>query len=113
MGNSTNPNTTVTMNGNETVTANFSPITTEVPWTLQLDGTAIGGLNYTMTEAFFEEGVAHHGAALGMTAPCLRAVTIPIAACHCGCSAVGLTIKWNTELALSMMPWLPQGTTLR
>ena len=30
---------------------------------------------------------------IGMTAPCLRAVTIPIAACHCGCSAVGLTIK--------------------
>ena len=63
VGNSTNANTTVTMNGSETVTANFSPITTEVPWTLQLDGTAIGGLNYTMTEAFFEEGVAHHGAA--------------------------------------------------
>ena len=63
VGNSTNANTTVTMNGNQTVTANFSPITTEVPWTLQLDGTAIGGLNYTMTEAFFKRSVAHHGAA--------------------------------------------------
>ena len=44
--------------------SNIDIYTTEVPsWTLQLDGTAIGGANFTMTQQFFAEGVAHHGAA--------------------------------------------------
>jgi len=44
--------------------SNIDIYSTEVPsWTLQLDGTAIGGANYTMTQQFFAEGLAHHGAA--------------------------------------------------
>jgi len=44
--------------------SNIDIYTTEVPsWTLQLDGTAIGGANFTVTQQFFAEGIAHHGAA--------------------------------------------------
>jgi hypothetical protein len=41
--------------------SNINIYTNQTPWTLQLDGTAIGGLNYTMTESYFQQGLDCHG----------------------------------------------------